>query len=166
VPGRHKCQRYCRPLGERPGFTNGYNVHGPRLGVLRESTLGLVADDMKLVAATIKSLIAPIAVQARLARWDEHALAELQRSSSSAHFCQNSGHLTAAYRRHGNFCRQPLPGPDIEMVERAGLYLDQPLVIFNGWLRQVHHLQDFGSAGIGKGHGTHESVLLDRFSKR
>ncbi len=64
---------------------------------------------------------------------------------------------------HGDLGRQTLSNPDIEMVERAGLHLDKHLVVFEGWLGQVHHLQDFGSARICEGHGTHESVLLAPF---
>src|SRR6266851_7420421 len=109
VPGSDKGERNGRPFRERPGLADGDDVDGPRLRVFGEAALGLVADDVILIAATVEALIATIAVHARLARRDQHALARLEPPSFAAHLGQDSGDLTTADMRHWDLGRQALP---------------------------------------------------------
>src|SRR5262249_42452483 len=138
-----------------PGLADRDQVAGAGPGELGEAPLRLVAVDVILLAAAIDALGAAVADVAPLAGRNKHALARGKSLDASAQLGDHSGDFTAADVRHRNLGRQSLADPQVEVVEGAGLDLDDDFTVAGRRFRQVHQLQLVDTARFGERHCTH-----------
>src|SRR2546430_5190631 len=99
------------------------------LGVFREAALGLVALDVVIVGAAIDAEVKPLARRRTLPRRNQDALADREARRVLAQLGDDARRFAAADVRHRNLRRQSAAHPDVEMIERARLYLDQDFVV-------------------------------------
>ena len=161
VPGRDRDERKSRRLLEGQRGWNDNHVSSGHRDELGIAAVGLGPEHAERGAQVIAPGLALVAGSATQPRRDEDFLADLDAFDLAADPFDLPGDVATGNMRQGNLvARYPLPNPDIQMVQRAGLDADEHFVRLDLRLGPVLVLQLLRPAVFVEDNGFHTRFQL------